>query len=77
MFIKKTIKTDRKSGKAYSAYHLVESVRTEKGPRQHTLLYMGSQIELPEGEHKLLAQRIGELLWVSNHCFHIQNTLSG
>ncbi len=58
MFIKKTLKTDPKSGKTYSAYHLVESVRTEKGPRQRTLLYMGSEIELPEGEHKLLAQCI-------------------
>ena len=58
MFIKKTLKTDPKSGKTYSAYHLVESVRTEKGPRQRTLLYMGSEIELAEGEHKLLAQRI-------------------
>jgi transposase len=58
MFIKKTLKTDRKSGKLYCAYHLVESVRTDKGPRQRTLLYMGSQIELPEGEHKLLAQCI-------------------
>ena len=58
MFIKKTLKIDRKSGKTYLAYHLVESIRTEKGPRQRTLLYMGSQIELPEGEHKLLAERI-------------------
>jgi len=58
MFIKKTLKTDSKSGKTYSAYHLVESVRTKKGPRQRTLLYMGSEIDLPEGEHKLLAQRI-------------------
>ena len=58
MFIKKTLKIDSKSGKTYSAYHLVESVRTEKGPRQRTLLYMGSEIELPEGEYKLLAQCI-------------------
>ena len=58
MFIKKTLKTDPKNGRTYSAYHLVESVRTEKGPRQRILLYMGSEIELPEGEHKLLAQRI-------------------
>jgi len=58
MFIKKTLKRDSKSGKTYFSYHLVESTRTEKGPRQHTLLYMGSEIELPEGEHKLLAQRI-------------------
>lgn len=62
MFIKKTIKTDLKSGKTYFAYHLVESVRTQKGPRQRILLYMGSQIELPEGEHKLLAQRIEEII---------------
>jgi transposase len=58
MFIKKTLKTDSKSGKTYFAYHLVESVRTEKGPRQRTLLYMGSEITLSEGEHKLLAQCI-------------------
>lgn len=58
MFIKKTLKTESKTGKTYSAYHLVESVRTEKGPRQRTLLYMGAEIDLPEGEHKLLAQRI-------------------
>lgn len=58
MFIKKSLKTDFKSGKTYCAYHLVESVRTEKGPRQRTLLYMGSEIELAEGEHMLLAQCI-------------------
>ena len=62
MFIKKTLKTDPKSGKTYSAYHLVESVRTEKGPRQRTLLYMGAEIELLEGEHKLLVQCIEEII---------------
>lgn len=62
MFIKKTSKTDLKTGKRYFAYHLVESVRTEKGPRQRTLLYMGSEIELSEGDHKLLAQRIEEII---------------
>ena len=49
MFIKKALKTDPKTGKTYSAYHLVESVRTEKGPRQRTLLYMGAEVDLPEG----------------------------
>jgi len=62
MFIKKATKTDLKSGKLYSAYHLVESFRTEKGPRQRILLYMGSEIDLPEGEHKLLAQRIEDII---------------
>ena len=62
MFIKKTAKTDPKTGKKYCAYHLVESVRTERGPRQRTLLYMGSEIDLPEEDHKLLAQRIEEII---------------
>lgn len=62
MFIKKAIKKDPKSGKSYFAYHLVESVRTDKGPRQRTLLYMGAQIDLPEGELKLLSQRIEEII---------------
>lgn len=62
MFIKKTLKTDRKTDKKYFSYHLVESVRTEKGPRQRTLLYMGSEIALPEGEHKILAERIGQII---------------
>ena len=62
MYIKKTLKSDPRTGKKYIAYHLVESIRTEKGPRQRTLLYMGSEIEIPEGEYKLLAQRIEELI---------------
>jgi transposase len=62
MFIKKALKTDSKSGRTYYAYHLVESIRTEKGPRQRTLLYMGSEIDLPEGEHKMLAKCIEEII---------------
>lgn len=62
MFIKKTTKTDRKTGKTYCAHHLVESVRTAKGPRQRILLYMGADIGLPEIEHAQLAQCISELL---------------
>jgi len=62
MFIKKTTKTDRNTGKTYCAYHLVESVRTTKGPRQRILLYMGADIDLPESEHTQLAQCISELL---------------
>ena len=62
MFIKKTTKTDRSTGKIYCAYHLVESVRTAKGPRQRILLYMGADIGLPESEYAQLAQCISELL---------------
>lgn len=62
MFIKKTTKTDRSTGKTYCAHHLVESIRTAKGPRQRILLYMGSDIGLPESDHAQLAQCISELL---------------
>jgi transposase len=62
MFIKKTTKTERGTGKIYCAYHLVESVRTAKGPRQRILLYMGADIGLPESEHGQLAQCISDLL---------------
>lgn len=62
MYIRKARKKDPKSGKSYFAYHLIEAVRTDRGPRQRVLLYMGSQIDLPEGEHKLLAQRIEEII---------------
>jgi transposase len=62
MYIKKTLKTDFKSQKIYTAFHLVESVRTERGPRQRVLLYMGSEINLPEEQHKILAQCIENLV---------------
>lgn len=62
MFIRKTVKKDPLNGKLYAAYHLVESIRTEKGPRQRVLLYMGSEIAIPEGDHALLSQRIAELI---------------
>lgn len=62
MFIKKTTKADRSTGKIYSSYQLVESIRTAKGPRQRILLHMGADIGLPESEHEQLSQCISELL---------------
>lgn len=62
MFIKKTLRTDPRTGNVYHAYHLVEAIRTEKGPRQRMILYMGTEIDLPEGDHKMLAQRIEEII---------------
>ncbi len=62
MYIRKTLKADPKTKKSYTTFHLVESVRTSKGPRQRVLLYMGSEINLPEEQHKLLAQCIEDIL---------------
>jgi transposase len=62
MFIKKTTKKDPKTGKVYYTFNLVESVRTENGPRQRIILFMGADVGLPEDEHPHLAQHISELL---------------
>jgi transposase len=62
MFIKRTSKKDRNTQKIYIVYNLVESVRTENGPRQRIILYMGADVGVPEAEHPQLAQCISELL---------------
>ena len=62
MYIKKTKKTDPRTGKSYFSYTLIESTRTDKGPRQRVLLYLGTDIALPEEEFKMLAERIEEIL---------------
>lgn len=76
MFIKRTTKKDRITGKSYLAYNLVESVRSERGPRQRIILYMGADIGLPENEHPQLAQCISDILtnqqFLIPHADHIQ-----
>lgn len=62
MFIKKTKKTDPKTQKSYFIYQLVESIRTERGPRQRFLLSFDSKFDLPKEEHKNLANRIEEIV---------------
>lgn len=61
MFIRKTLKTNSKTLKQYFSYQLVESYRTEKGPRQHILLTISHAKDLSDEERKLLANRIEEL----------------
>ena len=62
MFIRKTKKNDPKTQKSYFTYQLIESVRTARGPRQRILLSLGSTLELPEEEHKNLANCIEEII---------------
>jgi transposase len=45
----------------YSQYRLVESVRTERGPRQHTLLNLGT-LSIPAEQLKVLANLIEQNL---------------
>ena len=58
MFIRQTTHTNNRSGKKYHTYRLTESVRTQRGPRQRTVLNLGSDFNLPREKWKELANRI-------------------
>lgn len=62
MFIRETTKTDKKTGKIYASYQLVEAYRTPSGPRQKIILTVNSEINLSSSERKDLANRIEEIL---------------
>lgn len=62
MFIRKTHIFNRDIQKSYWNFQLVESIRTERGPRQRILLNLGSGLDLNDQERKELANRIEEIL---------------
>jgi hypothetical protein len=62
MFIRKTRLVNPKTKAVYYNFQLIESVRTERGPRQRILLNLGAHLDIDDEERKLLANRIEELL---------------
>jgi hypothetical protein len=52
MFIRKI--TQKKNGENYNSYRLVESIRTEKGPRQRVLLNLGADFNVSQDDWKIL-----------------------
>jgi hypothetical protein len=62
MFIRKTTHTNNKNGQKYFTYKLVESVRTQRGPRQHTVLNIGREFNLAQDQWKELADRIESII---------------
>jgi transposase len=62
MFIRKTRIINQATKKAYWNFQLVESIRTERGPRQRILLNLGADLNLSDPERKELANRIEEIL---------------
>ena len=62
MYIRRTTIKSRKDGKPYYTYRLVESVRTQKGVRQRTLLNLGRGFSYPRETWPDLAACIGEIL---------------
>lgn len=61
MYIKKVRKTNRDSKKAYEYLHLVDNVRTDKGPRQRLILNLGT-VDIDPERYKELANSIEALL---------------
>ena len=61
MFIKTVKKRNKYSPKTFEYQYLVESIRTDKGPRQRFLLNLG-KLSLPQAQWPLLAKRIEEIV---------------
>ena len=62
MYIRKVTHANKKNQQEYRTYKLVESVRTERGPRQRMLLNLGTDFILPEEKWKDLANRIEDII---------------
>ena len=74
MFIKKIKKQNGKSSKYYEYLHLVESVRTEHGPRQKLILNLGA-IDIDPSQYKSLAKRIEDILTGQQSFFEIDKNI--
>ena len=68
MFIRKTRKRAPNTKKTYFSFQLVESIRTERGPRQRILLNLGAGLGLDPQECKLLANRIEMIVIGQEEC---------
>ena len=61
MYIKKVKKRNGKTKKVYEYIHLVENIRTEKGPRQRLVLNLGDLAIYPT-QYKAFAKRVDDIL---------------
>jgi len=62
MFIRKVAHKNKKHRKNYYTYKLVDSIRTERGPRQRVILNLGVAFDLPREQWKDLANCIEEII---------------
>jgi len=76
MFIRKVPHKDKKNRKEYFTYKLVESVRTQRGPRQRDVLNLGVGFDLPREQWKDLANCIEGALTGQRPLFDYPKTIS-
>ncbi len=74
MFIKKVKKKNGRTKKTYEYLYLVESVRTQNGPRQRLILNLGN-LDIKESQYSLLAKRIEDILTGQNTFEEIDETI--
>jgi uncharacterized membrane protein affecting hemolysin expression len=55
MYIRESKTKNKKTGKVYISHQLVETIQSEKGPRNHALRYLG-RLTLPESSFKALGR---------------------
>ncbi len=68
MYIKRVVKQNPGSKKTYQYLHLVESIRTRKGPRQRLILNLGNP-DIPKEKFRELAGCIESILTGQNQLF--------
>ena len=76
MYIKKVTKRNGTTDKKYTYLQLVESIRTENGPRQRLVLNLGN-LEIQKTEYKELANCIEGLLTGQENLLTPNEELSG
>lgn len=69
MFIKEIIKKNKGYNKTFSCHRLMESYRTERGPRQRTILNLG-KLSIDKKHWKILADCIEEIINGQKPLFH-------
>ena len=72
MFIRAVEHKNKKNHRKYRTYKLVDSVRTERGPRQTTVLNLGSDFNLPKKHWKQLANCIEEIITEQQNIVNIR-----
>jgi len=76
MFIRKVPHKDKKNRKRYYTYKLVESVRTQRGPRQRDVLNLGADFHLPKDQWKDLANCIEAIITKQKLLFDYPHEIS-
>lgn len=75
MFLKKIIKKNKNSDKAYTYYRLVHSYKIGKKIRHKTIMSLGTLSGFPAEKHKALADRIEEIITGNKNLLFADNEM--